>query len=35
MVARDDDYLLELTAPLHDGLYEYSRRSHLHEADVT
>jgi hypothetical protein len=35
MVAHDDDHLLELTAPLYDGLYEYFRRSHLHEADLT
>jgi hypothetical protein len=32
MVTGDDDHLLEVTAPLYDGLYEYLRRSHLHEA---
>jgi hypothetical protein len=32
MVARDDRELLGMTAPLYDGLYEYFRRSHLHEA---
>lgn len=35
MVARDDEHLLVLTAPLYDGLYEYFRRSHLHEVDIT
>ena len=31
LVARDDTELLALTGPLFDGLYEFFRRSHLHE----
>jgi hypothetical protein len=31
LVARDDEELLALTGPLFDGLYEFFRRSHLHE----
>ena len=35
MVAADDEHLLALTGPLFDGLYEYFRRSHLHERAQT
>ncbi len=31
LVTRDDQQLLTLTGPLFDGLYEFFRRSHLHE----